>query len=104
MAVVPEAVLDEAANRFALLGDPTRLRLVSTLHERGAMTVSELAEATGGTMPNVSQHLARLAAGGIVKRRREGRSVRYWISDPTIEDLCTIVCASVRDRAEVLSR
>jgi hypothetical protein len=39
-----------------------------------------------------------------VKRKREGRSVRYWIADPTIEDLCTIVCASVRDRAEVLSR
>lgn len=104
MTVVPESVLDEAANRFALLGDPTRLRIVSTLHERGPCGVGELAEAVGGTMPNVSQHLARLAAGGVVRRRREGRSVRYWISDPTIEDLCTIVCSSVRERAEVLSR
>lgn len=104
MTVVPEAILDEAAHRFALLGDPTRLRLVSVLYERGPCTVGELAETTGGTMPNVSQHLARLARGGIVKRKREGRSVRYWIADPTIEDLCTIVCASVRDRAEVLSR
>lgn len=104
MAVVPEAILDEAANRFALLGDPTRLRLVSTLHDRGPCSVGELAEAIGSTMPNVSQHLARLATGGVVKRRREGRSVRYWIADPTIEDLCTIVCASVRERAEVLSK
>jgi ArsR family transcriptional regulator len=104
MAVVPEAVLDEAAHRFALLGDPTRLRLVSALHDRGPCSVGELTEAIGSTMPNVSQHLSRLATGGIVKRRREGRSVRYWIADPTIEDLCTIVCSTVRDRAEVLSR
>jgi len=98
MAVVPERVLHEAARRFALLSDPTRLRLVSALHEAGEATVGEIAAATGASLPNVSQHLARLADGGIVARRRDGRSVRYWIADPTIEGLCRIVCDALGAR------
>lgn len=103
MAVVPDSVLDEAARRFFLLGDPTRLRLVSALHDVGEATVQALAEASGTSVANASQHLGRLYGGGVVKRRREGRTVRYWIADPTIEALCTIVCESVRERAIVLS-
>ena len=33
--------------------------------------------------------------GGIVARRRQGRTVVYRISEPSIEQLCAIVCASV---------
>jgi DNA-binding transcriptional ArsR family regulator len=102
MSLVPEFVLEEAASRFALLGDPTRLRIVSILRDRGECTVGELAQASGGSGANVSQHLGRLAAGGIVRRRRVGRTVRYWIADGTIERLCTIVCDSVAERARVL--
>ena len=104
MPIVPEAVLDEAARRFSLLGVPSRLRILSTLHDAGECTVGELAAATDIALPNVSQHLARLAAGGLVRGRREGRAVRYRIADPTIEALCDIVCAQVKDRARVLGR
>jgi len=103
MPIVPDPVLDEAARRFFLLGDATRLRLVSVLHEVGEATVQRLADSTGTSVANASQHLGRLYLGGIVKRRREGRTVRYWIADPTIEALCRIVCESVRERALVLS-
>lgn len=95
MAVVPEALLDEAARRFALLADPTRLRLISTLHETGELSSGELAELAGVSAANTSQHLSRLLTGGIVARRREGTSVRYRIVDETIEQICTIVCASL---------
>lgn len=101
--MVPEAVLAEAARRFSLLGDPTRLRLLSVLHERGETSVGEIAAVAGVTVANASQHLVRLAAGGIVARRRAGRSVLYRIGDPTVERLCDIVCASVAERARVLT-
>jgi DNA-binding transcriptional ArsR family regulator len=103
MPVAPEFVLEEAAARFALLGDPTRLRIVSILHDRGECTVGELTQAAGASGANVSQHLGRLAAGGIVRRKRVGRTVRYWIADATIRELCTIVCDSVAERARVLN-
>jgi ArsR family transcriptional regulator len=102
MAVVPDTLLDEVARLFALLSDPTRLRLLSTLHDSGELPVGELAERTGISLPNASQHLTRLAAAGVVARRREGRSVHYRIADPRIEQLCDIVCAAVRERAAAL--
>lgn len=100
--VVPELLLDEVARLFSLLGDPTRLRLLSRLHDDGELAVGELAEATGVSVANVSQHLNRLAAAGLLARRREGRTVRYRIADPRLEELCDLVCSRVRERAEAL--
>ncbi len=102
MPVVPDSVLEETARRFALLGDPTRLRIVSVLHECGECTVGEIAAAAGVSVGNASQHLGRLLLGGIVGRQRAGKSVRYRIVEDSIEQLCTIVCASVQERARVL--
>ena len=104
MPIVPEAVLEEAAKRFSLLGVPSRLRILSALHDAGECTVGELAAAADVALPNVSQHLARLSAGGLVRGERDGKTVRYRIADPTIEALCDIVCARVKNRARVLSR
>ncbi len=103
MPVIPDSLIDEVARRFALLGDPTRLRVVRTLHDNGECSVREVADLTGATLANASQHLARLRDGGIVQRRRVGKMVCYSISDPTIEALCVTVCDSVRQRAQALS-
>jgi DNA-binding transcriptional ArsR family regulator len=103
MTVLPDSLVDEVARRFALLGDPTRLRVVRTLHDLGECSVREVADASGTTMANASQHLARLRDSGMVERRRVGKSVRYSIADPTIEALCATVCDSVRQRAQALS-
>jgi DNA-binding transcriptional ArsR family regulator len=95
MAVVPPAVLDQVAQRFALLSDPTRLRILSAVHECGEATVSDIAEASNVSVANASQHLGRLALGAIVSRSRRGRTVVYRICEPSIEHLCSIVCASL---------
>ena len=102
MPVVPDALLEETARRFALLSDPTRLRVVSALHDAGEVSVSGLSRLTGISMASVSQHLNRLAHGGLVSRRRQGTSVLYRIADPTIEALCDIVCAGLRAEAQPL--
>jgi DNA-binding transcriptional ArsR family regulator len=98
MQVVPDSMLEEVARRFALLGDPTRLRIVRALHDRGEQTVGEIAAAAGTSPANASQHLGRLLLGGVVGRARDGHAVRYRIIDDTIEQVCRIVCSSVADR------
>jgi len=102
VAVVPEALLDEAARLFGLLADPTRLRLISTLHDSEELSVGELADRTGVSVANASQHLNRLAGVGLLARRREGKNVHYRIADERIGQLCEIVCAGVRERARLL--
>jgi DNA-binding transcriptional ArsR family regulator len=102
MAKLSGPVLVETAARFALLGDPTRLHLLSLLLEQGECAVGELAQAAGVSVANASQHLRRLMLGGILGRRREGSQVYYRVVEGTISQLCEIVCASVAERARVL--
>jgi DNA-binding transcriptional ArsR family regulator len=102
MALVPGPLLEEAAARFALMGDPTRLHLLSLLCERGETSVGELAEAASISIANASQHLRKLTLGGILGRRKVGNQVFYRVVEKTIERLCEIVCASVHHRARLL--
>jgi ArsR family transcriptional regulator len=103
MPVVPADLLEDVAHLFSLLSDPTRLRLLSRLHDDGELSVGELADRTGVAVANVSQHLNRLAVARVVARRRDGKHVRYRISDPRLEALCDLVCSSVRERGELLA-
>jgi DNA-binding transcriptional ArsR family regulator len=97
---VPVGLVDEVARRFALLADPTRLRILDALLERDDITVTELATTVGEAAPNVSQHLSRVLAADIVGRRRDGRTVRYSVADPTIRPLCDLVCKAIGARRE----
>jgi ArsR family transcriptional regulator len=101
--LIPETLLDEAARRFALLGDPSRLRILSTLHAAGEVPVGELADRSGLTRTNLSQHLSRLAAAGLVGRRREGTTIYYRVVDESLGELCDLVCASLRERGRALA-
>ncbi len=89
----PEA-LQLVAQRFAVLAEPMRLRLIQALFD-GEKNVTELVELTGGTQANVSRHLQTLIAAHILTRRKEGLQVFYKISDPTIPKLCELVCGSL---------
>lgn len=98
-----EQLAELMARRFAILGEPTRLRLLDALHARDEASVGELADAVGGSHANVSKHLNVLLAEGMVGRRRDGSHARYRIADPTLLRLCDEVCAGVRDRVRDLA-
>lgn len=100
---VPDSLIDDAARRFALLSDPTRLRILAVLLDRQPMTVTELCDALGIAAPNVSQHLARLTAGRLVGREKQGRTVHYRTIDPSLPTLCELMCTSLVDQATRLS-
>ncbi|SRR5258705_9936727 len=99
---VPDSLIDDAARRFALLSDPTRLRILALLLEREPMTVTELSDSLGIAAPNVSQHLARLSAGRLVGREKQGRTVQYRTTDPSLRPLCELMCHSLVEQAERL--
>lgn len=101
--MIPETLLEEAARRFALLGDPSRLRILSALHAAGEVPVGELVDRSGLTRTNLSQHLSRLAAAGLVGRRREGTTIYYRVVDESLGELCDLVCASLRERGRALA-
>ena len=99
----PRPMSDDAltliARRFAVLAEPTRLRLLHLLFE-GEKNVNALVELTGGTQANVSRHLQTLTHAHILLRRKEGLQVFYSIADPSIFQLCELVCSSLEKQLE----
>jgi len=89
-----EEALALVARRFAVLSEPMRLRLLHALFD-GEKPVNSLVDDTGGTQANVSRHLQTLADAGLLARRKEGLQVFYSIADPSIFQLCELVCGSL---------
>ena len=65
------------------LSNPSRLLILCQLVER-EKSVGELENALDLGQAYVSQQLARLRAEGLVAATREGRVMRYRLSDPRI--------------------
>jgi ArsR family transcriptional regulator, lead/cadmium/zinc/bismuth-responsive transcriptional repressor len=76
----------EVAGLFALLADPTRLRLLAAL-AAGELCVCDLAAATGINRTTVSHQLRTLREGRLVRSRREGRVIFYALDDEHVRDL-----------------
>lgn len=96
--MIPDDLLERAARRFQQLSDPTRLRLLSVLNQHGSLNVSSIADMSGVSVANTSQHLNRLAQAGLVSRDRQGNSIFYEISDPSLGPLCDLVCTSILEQ------
>jgi DNA-binding transcriptional ArsR family regulator len=92
---LPEPLIELVAQRFRVLGEPMRIKLLDRLRD-GDATVGELQEALGASQQNVSKHLGVLHSAAMVSRARSGNSVVYSISDPTVFELCQQVCGGVR--------
>lgn len=93
-----DAQLSEVARVFGMLAEPSRLKLLRALMRR-PMTVTELMDAADMRQGNVSKHLSILLGGGFVQREREGSFARYALSDPTVTELCRLMCERVEDHA-----
>lgn len=101
---VPTELIEQAAERFRLLSDPTRLRLLNELDDIDELAVGELAERAGVGLSNTSKHLRQLEREGIVAKRRSGTTILYRIADPTLAELCDLVCSGLRQRFAALAQ
>jgi DNA-binding transcriptional ArsR family regulator len=87
--------VDLIAQRFRILSEPTRIKLLDVLRS-GPATVGELQSATGASQQNVSKHLAMLLDAGMVRRTKDGNRGFYSIADESLFDLCEQVCGALR--------
>jgi ArsR family transcriptional regulator len=71
------------AELFAILADPTRLRLLNVLclqNPPGCHCVNNLSQLLGITQPAVSQHLRVLKSAGLVIGEKRGFRMHYFIN------------------------
>ena len=80
--------IEQLAETFKALSDPTRLRLVKLLSKcecEGALCVTALAHTLGVTQSAVSQHLRVLRQAGLVRGERHGYFVHYSLDRDRLE-------------------
>lgn len=100
---LPDPLTELIAQRFRVLGEPMRIKLLDALRD-GDASVGELVERLGASQQNVSKHLGVLHQAGIVTRTKEGTFVRYAIADAGVFELCEQVCGGLRQQLSELDQ
>jgi ArsR family transcriptional regulator len=72
-----------------VIANSTRLKIVSLLRD-GERGVGWLAQSTGLSMANVSQHLRILRDHHVLVTRKEGKAVYYRLRDPRLVEACEL--------------
>jgi DNA-binding transcriptional ArsR family regulator len=78
------------AETFALLGDPTRLSIVSCCMEQ-EKPAGQIAEELGLSAALASHHLRLLRAARILKGDRRGKQVLYSMDDACVESVLNVM-------------
>lgn len=91
---LPAPEVEAPVTAAGLLADRTRAGILAMLRD-GPHCVCELASALGERENNVSNHLARLRAAGLVRASRHRVDAR-WVFYERDEDACTAALADLR--------
>lgn len=89
--------LYDLSELFKVLGDPTRIRIIASLLD-GEMCVYNLSEALEMGQSAISHQLRILRSAGLVRPRRDGKTVYYSIDDEHIELIYDIGLAHILHR------
>ena len=76
----------EPASAWEVLADPTRRRLVDLLLTDGEASATRLAAQVSITRQAVLKQLTVLERAGLVSRRREGREIRFQVSEDRLAE------------------
>jgi DNA-binding transcriptional ArsR family regulator len=92
LSALTEPIRDVAVQTLRLLADSTRLYLLWHLRG-GERSVGDLVRLVDRPSPAVSQHLAKLRMGGLVRTRREGTQIFYRLATEHVGGLVDDVVA-----------
>ena len=91
MARATQDIYHLQASLLKTIASPRRLELIHLLGVEGPTEVRKLAEYFDMPQPAISQHLSALRTAGLVEAIRDGREVRYQLSDPEIVAACGLM-------------
>lgn len=85
-AMLNDDTVQNLADMFKILGDPTRIRILHIL-SRGEMCVCDIAESLGMNQSAVSHQLRTLRSARLVKFRKAGKEALYSLDDDHVISL-----------------
>lgn len=97
-----ERLFERVSGYFALLAEPTRLKILNALCD-GERSVSDIVERTGASQTAVSRNLNLMFGRGVLARRREGPMTFYVVADENMINLCRAACVQVAGSSETIN-
>ena len=97
------ALFDQFARIAKALGNGNRLELLEFLAQ-GERSVDQLAEVSGLSIANTSQHLQQLRLAGLVSNRKQGKKVYYRVSGKDVTALFAQLRAVAEHRLAEVNR
>ena len=106
-AMASDELLGRIADVLKAMADPTRLKIIHSLHQ-GERCVSDILGIVGGSQANVSKHLRVLRQAEYLTSRKDKGRVLYALADKNIVQVCDLMCGSLahllKDRQLSFSR
>ena len=81
----------EYAEMLKALAHPTRLCIVKNLIEKSGCTVSYMQSCTGQPQSTLSQHIAKLRALKIITGTRNGKEIKYEVTNDLVKSIINIL-------------
>ena len=78
--------MQDLAELFKVFGDTTRIRILFVLFE-SEMCVCDMAETLNMTQSAISHQLRLLKSNGLIRARRQGKSVFYSLADDHVSTI-----------------
>lgn len=88
-ALKSEEAIQRAAELFATMGDPTRVKIIYAL-SREELCVCDIAAIVGASDSAVSHQLRVLRNMRLVKYRKEGKMAYYCLGDDHVKELLEV--------------
>ena len=85
-AMPPMEKLNDLAELFKMFGDSTRISILYVLFDR-ELCVGDIAAALGMGQSAISHQLRLLKTAGLVRSRRDGKTVYYALDDSHVHDI-----------------
>lgn len=92
--MISEDKFIDIAELFRIFGDSTRVKIIYTLLD-GEMCVGEIANRISATQSAVSHQLRILKDSKLVKYRKNGKEIYYFLADDHVEKIFTMGCEHV---------
>ena len=84
------ASMEKKIELLRIIAHPARIKILEGLSQ-GVKCVSDFEESLDLSQPNISQHLSLLRVHGIVDYFVDGRLKCYFLKDPLIPDLLSVL-------------
>lgn len=91
--------LEDLTQLFKVLGDPSRVKILFQIGS-SEVCVSDVAGKLNMSESAVSHHLHVLRMNGLVRRRRDGKTIYYGLNDDHVRLIVSQGCKHIMEKAK----